>query len=260
MLSIIALIGLVLFLNCSVGAIVANRIKNTSVVDMFWSLGPCLVSWVLYFMYGTHVVQLIFSCLISIWALRLGVFFLFTRILKGKRDVRYTKIEEKWSGNKSIKVFGHFYMQGSLQFLLCAVFIPLYLNKTFVIADIHKGAFILFLFSLLGEIFADSQLLRFKESGKKGVCREGLWGICRHPNYFFECLLWVSLAMACEGLIYEYVAWLSPLSIFIIMRFITGPYTEKVSLERRGESYMEYQREVPMFFPSVKLIIKKVFL
>jgi len=31
---------------------------------------------------------------------------------------------------------------------------------------------------------------------KNAVCKEGLWSICRHPNYFGEWMVWNGLIMA----------------------------------------------------------------
>jgi len=118
---------------------------------------------------------------------------------------------------------------------------------------------VIFTLSLAGETIADMQLYYFKKSKQKDVCRLGLWRVSRHPNYFFEWLIWVSLAIFSYGFSHHFLAWVSPVTIFVVMRYMTGPYTEKLSLCKRGSSFKTYQDEVPMFFPSILLIIKGVF-
>ncbi len=58
-------------------------------------------------------------------------------------------------------------------------------------------ALIVWFVSFLLENIADYQLDQFlkQPSGKPGVCRKGLWKYSRHPNYFFEFLIWVSYSI-----------------------------------------------------------------
>ena len=54
--------------------------------------------------------------------------------------------------------------------------------------------FALWLLALLGESLADRQLKFFKlnPQNKGKTCAAGLWKYSRHPNYFFEWLIWIS--------------------------------------------------------------------
>ena len=55
--------------------------------------------------------------------------------------------------------------------------------------------------SVTGEGLADRQLRRFKNdpSNHGKVCRVGLWHYSRQPNYFFECVHWVSYIVLSIG-------------------------------------------------------------
>ena len=59
----------------------------------------------------------------------------------------------------------------------------------------------IFLVSLAGTSVADHQLARFRArpASQQQVCREGLWRYSRHPNYFFEWVIWCSFAIAALG-------------------------------------------------------------
>lgn len=106
------------------------------------------------------------------------------------------------------------------------------------------------------ENVADVQLDRFRKSaaGNAGVCRVGLWAYSRHPNYFFEFMLWVAYAVfawpSAVGWL-DYVALVTvPVFAYWFLVHHTGiPLTEQASLERRGEVYRQYQNEVSRFFP-----------
>ena len=119
MIDISILIISTIFITFSVGAFIAIIIKNTSIIDVWWALGPLVCVWICLWQFPGNELHIIFCMLISILSLRLGLFLLFTRILKKKQDERYTLIESKWKGNKYIKTIGHFYMQASFNCLLC---------------------------------------------------------------------------------------------------------------------------------------------
>ncbi len=242
----------------TLGALSAIWSNNTSIVDMCWAFGPCIAFWGCVIGMLPQPVHILFSIMVTTWSLRLGLFLYWTRVLKGKKDERYTKIEAKWTGNKGVRVLGHFYMQATLQCLLCSAFIPMFLNYEVTLQWPQWIAICLFCIAFIGETIADLQLYQFKQDAQPGVCRQGLWSLCRHPNYFFEWLIWMSIATFSMGTHYHAIAWVAPISMFVIMRYITGPYTEKVSSAKRGKEYQLYQQEVPMFFPSIQILIKRM--
>lgn len=106
------------------------------------------------------------------------------------------------------------------------------------------------------ENVADFQLDQFHKSqdGNSGVCRRGLWGYSRHPNYFFEFLLWVAYSLFALPSSGGWIDWVFlvavPVMAYWFLVYHTGiPLTEQASLDRRGEIYRRYQREVSRFFP-----------
>lgn len=258
MINIFILIISIVFVTFTIGALVAITIKNTSIIDVWWALGPFVTAWICLWTFSGNELHIIFCILISMLSLRLGLFLLFTRIFKKKQDERYSVIESKWKGNKHIKTIGHFYMQAAFNCLLCITYIPLFNSTSTSLSHLYIISIILFSISLFGVTIADLQLYKFKVKNNTGLCKQGLWSICRHPNYFFEWLAWTSLALFVFIHTSSILAWSAPLSLFIIMRFMTGPYTEKLSLQKRKIEYKEYQKTVPMFFPSLRLIIKGV--
>jgi steroid 5-alpha reductase family enzyme len=105
----------------------------------------------------------------------------------------------------------------------------------------------------VGEVIADSQLEGFKGApGNRGkVCEVGLWAYSRHPNYFFEWLMWVGYALvALFSHPWGWVAFLSPLLMLWLVTKVTGiPPTEAQSLRSRGDAFRDYQRRVSPFVP-----------
>ena len=252
------IIGLSLSINMTIGLLLSRSIKNIGVVDVFWATGIGITAWVTYSLSSHSLMSLIIVLLISLWSIRLALFLLLTRIFPGHHDQRYQQIADKWKNKKNLRLVGHFYMQAAMQGLLCLCLYPVYLGLPDAISGFSICMVAFFLLSLTGQVIADIQLKLFKQAGETGVCQIGLWGVCRHPNYFFEVLMWLCLSLMMVPYNGYHIALLSPLSIWIITRFITGPYTERLSVEKRGELYKTYQRRVPMMVPSLRLLFRKM--
>jgi steroid 5-alpha reductase family enzyme len=110
----------------------------------------------------------------------------------------------------------------------------------------------LWLVALAGESIADAQLARFKgnPANKGKVCREGLWSVSRHPNYFFEWLLWCAFALMASGVPLGWASWTAPaLMLYFLLRVTGVPLTEKQAVASKGDAYRAYQREVSAFVP-----------
>ena len=69
--------------------------------------------------------------------------------------------------------------------------------------------------------------------------------------------MWISLAIYAQAFASAFYAWIAPLTIWIIVRYITGPYTEKLSIQKRPVDYGAYQKDVPMIIPNPFVRSKK---
>jgi steroid 5-alpha reductase family enzyme len=107
----------------------------------------------------------------------------------------------------------------------------------------------------LGEATADSQLKAFKKdpSNKSKVCSQGLWNYSRHPNYFFQWLMWMSYFVFALASPYGYLAIISPAIILYLLLKVTGiPMTEEQSIRSKGEAFKKYQQTTSAFVPWFK--------
>lgn len=103
-----------------------------------------------------------------------------------------------------------------------------------------------------GEVTADRQLLAFKTNpqNKGKTCQAGWWRYSRHPNYFFEWLIWVSYALFASSSPWGWLAWLCPATLLYLLFKVTGiPATEAQALRSRGEAYRRYQQTTSAFVP-----------
>lgn len=232
------------------------KTNNAGVVDIFWSLLVGLAA--LYFIVmteGTGIKVFLIALAIMIWALRLSFYIFYRHIKNPKEDKRYASLKEKWGDEAKGKML-KFYLQqgaGALLFAWPALFVGM--NPTKGLLFIEGIGFFIILAGIVGETFADVQLLQFKADpeNKGKVCRLGLWNYSRHPNYFFEWCVWVGMALYACGSPWGWVALICPISMYYFLNHVTGiPLAEAESLKSRGEEYEAYQKEVSVFFPWIR--------
>jgi steroid 5-alpha reductase family enzyme len=111
--------------------------------------------------------------------------------------------------------------------------------------------------AIVGEAVADRQLARFRaEARNRGrICDSGLWGLSRHPNYFFEWLVWVAFAVIAldptGGYAWGWLALAAPALMYWLLAHVSGvPPLEAHMLRSRGEAFRDYQRRVNAFWPG----------
>jgi steroid 5-alpha reductase family enzyme len=110
----------------------------------------------------------------------------------------------------------------------------------------------LYFIGIIGEWAADWQMVQFRldANNRKKVCNTGLWYYSRHPNYFFESIIWISYAVIAMNHPQGFIGWISPIMIIVSILKVTGiPPTEKRLLASKGNAYREYQRTTSAFIP-----------
>jgi steroid 5-alpha reductase family enzyme len=229
------------------------RLNNYSFVDVTWSLSFTPVAlW--YAASGTGWLprRLAIAALVGAWSLRLGI-YLWRRVASHHphEDVRYAVLREKWQANLKRTFLGFFLVQAVLVWLLM---LPVRLIAQQVEPGFHLLEVIgllLWITALIGEGVADAQLARFRrENQGGGICQTGLWYYSRHPNYFFQSLLWWGLFLMALPATWGWTAIVAPVAMLHFLLNVTGiPLTEKLSLQKRGDAYREYQRTTSAFVP-----------
>ena len=231
--------------------IVAQIIKNNSIVDIGWGLGFVLVTWALFLLFGSiNPVTIITNILISMWGLRL-FYHILKRNLFEAEDFRYANWRKAWGKWIVPRAFLQVFMlQGILQFAIGSTSYYVNINElTFSWTSII-GVVVWFV-GYFFEVVGDRQLKNhIKDPNKTGLLTTGLWRHTRHPNYFGEALLWWGLYVfvLLNGAPWYLV--ISPIVITSVLYFISPPLLEK-SMEKR-EGWHEYAMHTSMFVPFLK--------
>ncbi|WP_158931620.1 DUF1295 domain-containing protein [Acidisphaera sp. S103] len=226
---------------------------NAGWVDVFWTYGTgacCSAAALMPIAPSDGIFwrQSMVAALVVLWSLRLGT-YVAIRVATGPEDVRYASIRRDWGRAFQSKMIGLIIVQAPISAVLAVaiLFAARQPAPTFRWED-ALGVLIL-LCSVGGEGLADSQMKRFKmDPANHGqVCDVGLWAWSRHPNYFFEALLWLAYPVIGidPGQPWSWLTCLAPALMFIVLRFGTGvPPLEAAMLRSRGDTYRRYQERV----------------
>jgi steroid 5-alpha reductase family enzyme len=234
---------------------VYRLLKNPAVVDASWSIGLMLSGLIYLGKMPMTPRNTLICVLLTMWALRLAGYLWYTRIHQGHIDKRYIKLSNNWKINQSLGFFLNFQLQGLLIFIISFVFYLISKSHNTSLTQIDEMAIVMVLVGIIGESVADLQLYRFKNRQKGGVCNMGLWRYSRHPNYFFDWLTWLGFTLFALQSNHGYLGIISPLVLYLIFTQLTGPLTERGSVESRGQKYIDYQKQTSMFFPWFRIKI-----
>ncbi len=230
--------------------------KKASIIDIAWGFYFSLIS-VFYFIrseQSLEFIHVISFLVIGFWSMRLGLYLIIRYLHENEEDKRYVKIKKDWNAT-GVSFIAMFLFQG---FIAALVSLPLYFifSRNVTNHNLVYFGLALMLISTTLESLADYQLFKFKkdESNKGFICDKGLWYYTRHPNYFFEWGVWLSLAIQCLGYSdNSYYGISSAILMFIFLNYVSGiPFLEedarKGIYKKKGEK--EYYASTPVFFPN----------
>lgn len=233
---------------------IARRLDNYGVVDIAWSYAfAVLAAFYALAAPGWLPRRALIGAMAGLWSLRLGT-HLYRRVMGHHpvEDGRYVQLRKDWAGNFARKMFGFFQLQAASVVLLGVAFVLPALNSAPQFHPLEITGAGLWLVALAGESLADAQLAAFKRdpANKGRVCDVGLWRFSRHPNYFFEWLVWVAYFVFALASPWGWLAVIGPASILYLLLRVTGiPLTEEQAVRSKGDAYRRYQQTTSAFVP-----------
>jgi steroid 5-alpha reductase family enzyme len=251
---LLLLAGAVMFVGMTAVFLISVRIRNFGLVDIAWAGGFSVVA-ALYGALGTgdSMRRALAAGMMVLWSLRLAS-YLYVRVMghHPEEDGRYAELRRAWARNLHPRFFFFFQAQALLVILLAVPVLLASLNPARDLALVEWAGLALWAVAIAGESLADRQLQRFKaDPASRGrVCQVGLWRYSRHPNYFFEWLIWCAFFLFALGSPHGWLTLYCPLLMLYFLFRITGiPATEEQAVRTKGEEYLEYQRTTSAFVP-----------
>jgi len=199
--------------------------------------------------------QYLVAALVAAWSLRLGT-HIAVRTKGGGDDPRYAELRREWDAHFALRLFGFLQIQAAAALLLTISVLLAARNPAPAIgwSDI-AGALVLAV-AVIGESIADLQLRSFRGNpvNRRRICDAGLWGLSRHPNYFFEWLGWVAYPIIAIGPVggfgWGWLALSGPLFMYWLLVHVSGvPPLEQHMLRSRGDAFRDTQRRIRAFWP-----------
>jgi steroid 5-alpha reductase family enzyme len=168
--------------------------RNAAIADIGWGVGFILAAWAYFFLgYGDFFKRLVLTLMVTIWAGRL-TYHLYDRYREFDEDPRYRYLQEKWGADSpSIFFLILFIFQAVLIVILSLPFFLVNFGSHSIWTHWEAWGILLWLIGMVGESIADAQLAAFRKNpaNQDQVYQKGLWRFSRHPNYFFEMLIWI---------------------------------------------------------------------
>jgi len=259
-----------------------------SYVDIGWPWGLVLLGLITFiFSDGYWLRSFIVSAVVVLIGLRmgLGALKMWRLGLLKKEFPRYQYQRVLWSKEGKDNTLLALQVDAVSQGLANTSFLAL---PVFIIASNNSENFALL--ELIGlfvwasafilESIADFQKLEFlkkmkKEGKQRQVCNVGLWKYCRHPNYFFEWMVWNGLIIAAipswltidpiklylfgydysDGLLLTLVCMLyASKAMYTTLVYTTGAVPSEYYSAQKRPAYKEYQQTTNRFFPGPKKV------
>lgn len=216
------------------------------------ALAPVEHAWITFEPSGR---QGLVAVLVLVWSGRLGL-HIARRSSGGHDDPRYAELRRLWGEAYSRRLFWFFQIQAVAAW-------PLAISVMAAARGAHPfpawsdwAGMAIVVLALAGEALADHQLVRFRRDprNRDQVCAEGLWGLSRHPNYFFEWLVWIGFFVIAVGPHFAFgagwVALSAPLVMYVLLVHVSGiPPLEAHMLRSRGEAFARTQARISKFWP-----------
>lgn len=223
--------------------------RKPEIVDVFWFSSITLQMYIYFFsILKPSTFSILVLVLMSLYSWRL-ISYIISRIRGKSSEKRYQMISEGWK-DPLWGFLANYLFQASLSFGIAIVFYPLFSGPQNT--DLQIIGFLISTISVFGEWLCDEDLRAWKKNNNPGICKTRLWNYSRHPNIFFEILIWVGLALMSSSSLLAFIAWVSPITIYIVTVIITVPITERSSLSHRKDEYQDYINTTSMIIPWKK--------
>lgn len=233
---------------------VSVRIKDASIIDIFWGPACAFGAVVTYYRAdGAAPRDLLLSVLVSLWAARLAV-HLARRNLGHGEDYRYQAMRKKSGSDAAfakqslVRVFA---IQGLIAWF---VSLPVQLGQIGGDGTLGLLSFAgagVFAIGLAFETIGDAQLRAFKAdpANKDKLMTTGLWAWTRHPNYFGDAVVWTGLTLIALESPFGWVSVLSPIVMAHFLINISGKALLERGMSRKYPEYAAYKMKTSGFFP-----------
>jgi steroid 5-alpha reductase family enzyme len=243
--------ALIVFIYFLLFFLVAQVIKNNSIVDIGWGAGFVLLALIILVSQGAYVERnLLITLLVTIWGGRL-TYYIVKRNWGKPEDFRYAKWRQEWGRWLVPRAFLQVFMlQGLLMLIIGYPIILVNANPQPGLNFFDYAGLLVWITGFIFESVGDKQMAEFKKdpANKGHVIKSGLWRYSRHPNYFGEATMWWGIFLLALSVPSGLSAVISPLVITLLLLYVSGvPMLERKYKD--NPEFQAYAKVTSKFFP-----------
>ncbi|HET6412397.1 MAG TPA: DUF1295 domain-containing protein [Anaeromyxobacter sp.] len=226
------------------------RLRDVSIVDVFWGPAFAAVAWTAVAVAGPTPRGLLAAVLVTVWGLRLGIHLGLRKRGQGE-DRRYAAMRAvrgpRFAAESLLTVF---LLQAALLWVISLPLQTAAARGSGSLSTLDALGALVALAGVAVEATADAQLARFlARPGSRGqVMQEGLWRWSRHPNYFGDFLAWWGLGLlgVAAGAAWALVG---PTVMSVLLLRVSGVTLLERTISERRPGYTAYAARTSSFFP-----------
>ncbi len=231
--------------------LISIRIRNVSIVDLFWGFG-FVVAAAVYFIFteGFETRKILLMIMVAIWGLRLSIYLAWRNLGKGE-DFRYQKFRKDFGeGYWWYSFFSVFLLQGILMWPISAPLLGAQYLSEHALGILDYAGLAIWIIGFTFEAGGDMQLARFKANpaNKGKVLDTGFWHYTRHPNYFGDSAVWAGYGLICISAGSYWPVFGSVLMTALIIK-VSGVALLEKTLNNTKPGYQEYVRKTSAIIP-----------
>jgi steroid 5-alpha reductase family enzyme len=230
--------------------------RDNSWVDRLWSIVPVAYVWVFAIAAGLTDIRLdVMAGLVTLWGARLTFNFARKGGYSGHEDYRWPILRARMKPWQ-FQLFNLFFIvlyQNAILVLITLPALTAYENRT-PFGALDALLTVLFLALLAGETIADQQQWEFHRRKAAGASdarflTTGLFGVSRHPNFFFEQAQWWVLFLFGAVAAGSLLQWTVLGAALLTLLFVGSTrFTESITRAKYPE-YADYQARVSAVVP-----------
>jgi steroid 5-alpha reductase family enzyme len=230
--------------------------KDNSWVDRLWSIVPVVYVWVFAAFAGLADIRLdVMAGLVTLWGARLTFNFARKGGYNGEEDYRWPILRARMAPWQ-FQLFNLFFIvlyQNAILVLITLPALTAFENQT-PFGPVDVVLTVVFLGLLAGETIADQQQWEFQKRKKAGATdrrflTSGLFGVSRHPNFFFEQAQWWVVFFFGAAAAGSVLQWTVLGAALLTLLFVGSTnFTESITKSKYPE-YVDYQSRVSAVIP-----------
>lgn len=214
-------------------------------IDLFWGIGPLIAGIIFLCHEDITPPRLYVLSLLGFWAGRLSAYLWLVAPLRLRPERLKQSLAQK--RYRHIRLFGIYQLQG-LRMTLVAIPCLWMGRQTMEMGggQFALGTFILFMIIL--QSIADTQLYEHLSRKTETLYQSNVWYHSRHPNYFFEGMVWLGFAMMACTISGGWLSLLSPFVYVLCALFVWIPCIERNLVIHFPDAYPQYQQHTGKFW------------